>query len=147
MPFPRNKEHYIRCKQTNSESHRHTTPRITKQPLLQLSCEQRQKIECKYNVTLRRIHEVIVAVEKQNVLYISVCACVCAWLRGCGFTGACLRACSFNYPAWKAQPHCHLRPLRLQHIFRHYIIIRKKVTENKMCFDFLYNFYFKYFSL
>ena len=38
----------------------------------------------------------------------------------------------------------------LAHIFPHYLlnnIVWKKVTEQKMCFDFLYNFYLKHFSL
>jgi hypothetical protein len=47
-------------------------------------------------------------------------------------------------------PYCLLRPARLYSIFftlshkRHEL--RIKVIENKMCFDFLYNFCLEYFS-
>jgi hypothetical protein len=49
-----------------------------------------------YNVILRRVRETIVAVEKKEVLHISVRACLCV----CGRTGAgvCLRACSLTDP-------------------------------------------------
>jgi hypothetical protein len=41
--------------------------------------------------------------------------------------------------------YCHLWPVRLYHIFPHYLINgsiseKKKVLEHKMCFDLLYNF-------
>ena len=43
-----------------------------------------------------------------------------------------------------------LWPVRLYHIFPHYLIkgtiYEKNIIEHKMCFDFLYNFYLKYFS-
>ena len=39
-----------------------------------------------------------------------------------GGVGECLSACSLNYPACNAPPYCHLRPLWLHHIFRHYPI-------------------------
>ena len=44
-----------------------------------------------------------------------MCVCKC--------TGAhvCLRACSRTNPARNAPPYCHLRPLWLHHIFRHYL--------------------------
>jgi len=40
--------------------------------------------------------------------------------------------------------YCHLWPVRVYNIFPHYLIngaiFETKVTEHKMCFDFLYNF-------
>ena len=84
-----------------------------------------QDRQCTYNVALRRVHITIVAVEKQYVLYISVCVCArkrartwvsaCACARVCGYTvtgtSVCLRACSLTYPVCQQQaPYC-LRPL------------------------------------
>jgi len=47
-------------------------------------------------------------------------------------------------------PYCHLWSAPLYNIFPLYLtndtILEKKVTENKMCLDFLYNFCLKYFS-
>ena len=42
--------------------------------------------------------------------------------RRCTGAGVRMRACSLNYPAFNAPPYCHLRPLWLHHIFRHYLI-------------------------
>ena len=53
---------------------------------------------------------------------------VSAWVyvraSGCGCTGAgeWMRACSLTYPASNALASYCLRPLRLYHIFRHYLI-------------------------
>ena len=69
----------------------------------------KQHRQCRYNVTTRRVHETIVAVEKHQVQYY-ILACVC------------VHRCSLTYPARKAPPYCHLRPLWLHHIFRHYLI-------------------------
>jgi hypothetical protein len=39
-----------------------------------------QDRQCIYNVTMMRLREIIVVVEKQYVLHIlSVCVCVCVW--------------------------------------------------------------------
>jgi hypothetical protein len=61
----------------------------------------------------------IVAVEKQQVLHISVC--VCGWVGGCrcSYKDACvcLRACSLTYPACNAHTLCFLGPLWFHHIF------------------------------
>jgi len=61
--------------------------------------------------------------------------------------------CSLRYPAYNAYaPYCHLWPVRLYNIFSHYhingtIFEKKKVIEHEMCFDFLYSFCLKHFSL
>ena len=59
-------------------------------------------------------------------------------------------ACSFTNPVCIAPQYCHLRPLWLHHIFRHYLIngtiFGKKVTEHKTCFVILHNSYLKQFS-
>jgi hypothetical protein len=57
-----------------------------------------QQLQCAYNVTLRRVRETTVAVEKQYLLHISVfvlvrvgaCVCVCVGV------GARARACAFT---------------------------------------------------
>ena len=73
-----------------------------------------------------------------RITYVCVFArapeCVCVW--GGGLTGVCVRACSLTIPACKAPPYCHLRPLWLHHICRHYLIkdaIFGKRMEHKMC--------------
>ena len=54
--------------------------------------------------------------------------------------------CSLSYLACNADaPCCRLWPAPLYNIFPHFFINgtifeKKKVTENKMCFDFLYKF-------
>jgi len=60
--------------------------------------------------------------------------------------------CSLRHPAWIAHaPYCHLWPAQLYHIFPRYLtkgaIFEKKMTKYKMCFDFLYKFCLKHFSL
>ena len=58
-----------------------------------------------------------------------MCLCVCVRARvrarvcGCWCTGAdvCLRECSLTNPTWNAPPYCHLQPLWLHHIFRHFL--------------------------
>jgi len=74
-----------------------------------------------YNITLRRIHGIIVAVEKQKILL---------FLR--------VRVCGLSYPACNEHvPYCHPWQARLYNIFstlshkRHGS--RKKVIEHKMC--------------
>jgi len=63
-----------------------------------------------------------------------------------------VRVCGLRYPAWNAHaPYRHLWPVRFYYIFptlshkRH--DFWKIITEHKMCFDFLYNFCLKHFSL
>jgi len=54
--------------------------------------------------------------------------------------------CWFRYPAWSEHaPYCHLWHAQHCNIFPHYLINgtileKYKVTERKMCFDFLYKF-------
>jgi hypothetical protein len=36
-------------------------------------CTEKQDRQCTYNVTLRRVHETIVVVEKQEILHIGLC--------------------------------------------------------------------------
>ena len=83
-----------------------------------------------YNIKLRCVRASIVAVEK-NMTY-SECVSAALVIQH----ALCLRH--------------HLWPVRLYSIVPHYLIngtiSEKEVTENKMCFDFLYKFYLKYFS-
>jgi hypothetical protein len=100
---------------------------------------------------MRRVHETIVAVGKQQVLYISVCvrACVCVCVRvcvgggvgmECTGAGVCLRACSLTNPALNAPPYCNLRLLWLHHIFPLYLIngtiFGKRLLNIKCVFSF-----------
>jgi len=53
--------------------------------------------------------------------------------------------CSLSYPACFAlAPYCHLGPIRLYHIFPHYLkrhdFLKKSYWTKNMCFDFLYYF-------
>jgi hypothetical protein len=83
----------------------------------------KQGRQCTCNVILRRVHGTTLAVEKQKLLYISVYEHVRAGVRVREGVVVCLRACSLTYPACKTHaPYCHLRPLWIQHIFRHYLI-------------------------
>ena len=101
--------------------------------------------QCTCNVSLRGLHETSVAVKSSK--YLCVCArarargwrniyvCVCEC--GSNSVSVYLCACWLTYPVCHAQaPYC-LRPLRLHHIFRHYIKkrhdFRKKVTGHKIC--------------
>ena len=57
-----------------------------------------------------------------SITYICVCACVRACGCGCTGAGVCLRARSLINQALNAPPYCQMRPLWLNHIFRHYLI-------------------------
>jgi hypothetical protein len=66
-----------------------------------------------HNVTLRRVRATIIAVKKEWVFHI--CSCFC----------------SLKYAACNAHaPYCHLRPVRLNNIFPHYLI-NCKIFEKK----------------
>jgi hypothetical protein len=82
--------------------------------------------QCTCNATLRRVRESLLPWKRNNNTYLSVgvCACACARVcgRGCMGTDGCLRVCSLTNLACNAQPYCHLRPLWLHRIFRHYVI-------------------------
>jgi hypothetical protein len=84
-------------------------------------------------ITLRRVGITIFAVNKDKYHVFWVCVC------------------SFSYPACNALVpylYCHLCPVWFYHVFRNYLTngTIKKNIECKMCFDFLYTFFFKYFS-
>ena len=53
---------------------------------------------------------------------------------------ACAGTCSLSNPACNAPPFCHLRPLWLHHIYRHYLIngtiFGKKLLDIKRLFRF-----------
>ena len=71
-----------------------------------------------YNITLRRVRVIIIAVEKQYVLHI-------------------VRVYNLTYPACNAHaPYCHLWPARFYGIFPHYLTngtnFEKKIIEPKM---------------
>ena len=57
--------------------------------------------QCTYNVTMRRDHETIVAVEKKQVLqvYIGLCVHACAYVRACGYVGEWAYACAYVHMA------------------------------------------------
>jgi hypothetical protein len=38
-----------------------------------------------HNITFRRVHKIIVAVQKQYVLHIPLCVCVCVCVHACGY--------------------------------------------------------------
>jgi hypothetical protein len=99
------------------------------------SNKKAQDSQCAYNLTMRRFRSTIRLVEKPWVLH-NLIICIC----------------SLRYA------------MRMRHIvicglprstifFPHYLLNstifekKKKVTENKMCFDFLYNACLKHFSL
>jgi hypothetical protein len=68
-------------------------------------------MQCTYNVTMRRVHETIVAVEKQYVLHIGLCVrmLACIWVPG--HLGVCMRirAYSLANPARNAYaPYCYV---------------------------------------
>ena len=74
----------------------------------------KQEWQCTYNVTLGRIRETIVAVEKQYYIFL----CVHVWMG----VDARTRACSLTNPACNVLPCCHRRPLWFHHVFRYYPI-------------------------
>ena len=79
------------------------------------------------NVTLRRVHETIFAVESSKY-YIFLCVC------------------SLTYIACHEQGSYFLRPPWLRHIFRHFLtngmIFGKKSLNTKCVFYFIYFIYF-----
>jgi hypothetical protein len=77
---------------------------------------------CTYNVTHSRIHWCREKAESITYFCVRVRVCVCVW--GGGYASA----CSLTYPACNA--YCHLCPLSLHHILRHYLI-NGKIFEKK----------------
>ena len=94
----------------------------------------KQDRKCRYNVTLRRVHATIVAVEKQWVLHnLSVCIC------------------NLKHPANNAHaPYSQLWSAPLYSIFPHFLIngtiFGKSHWSRNKCFDILYNVCLKHFS-
>ena len=103
-----------------------------------------------HNVTFGCVRLTIVTVEK-TVLYIFVCVCVCVWVGGCTGAGIYFRACSITNPACNAPPYCHLRPVWLRHMFRHYLIngtiFEKNLLNMECVFWFSLQLVFKIFSI
>jgi hypothetical protein len=93
-----------------------------------------QDRQCTYNVTLRRVPAITVAVEKQWVLHkLSVCIC------------------SLRYPACNAHaPYCRLLPAPLYNNFPRYLIkgttFEKKILNTLRVFWISLKFCLKYFS-
>jgi hypothetical protein len=107
---------------------------------------------CTYKATLKSVHGNIDVVEKQNVLHISPCvrAClpVCTCVGARSWKCACARVALIN----QHETHRHSviwGPSGSTSFF--YIIwyterFSEKVTQYKMCFNFIYKFYLKHFS-
>jgi hypothetical protein len=57
-----------------------------------------------------------------NITYFHahICVCVCVCVRT--GTGMCLCVCNLTNPPCNTPSYCHLQPLWLYHIFRHYLI-------------------------
>ena len=112
----------------------------------QLSSNRQQDRQCTYNVTLKRIHEIIVAVEKQWVLHISVYVCVFVDALVRGRLGVCVRVCSFTYQASNVYVPCYsvISGRSIYHHIRHYLIngtiFRKKLLDIKFVFWFSLQF-------
>ena len=89
----------------------------------------------------RRVHEITFAVEKHEVLHISVCVCVGEQARECSFA----RVVLIKQHATRF--HIAIRILSGSTIFFDIYLINgtifEKCTEYKMCFYFQYNFYMK----
>jgi hypothetical protein len=91
----------------------------------------------------------VAAVEKQYYIFLCVCVCVCVCV--CGCAGVCVHACSHTSPAGNAPPYCHLRPLWLHHIFRHYLlngtVFGKRLQKIKCVFWFSTQLLFEKFLI
>ena len=92
-----------------------------------------------YNVTLICVRETIVAVENKISIVLFVCACACA--REC--------VALIIQHAKRYESYYTVICMDLPHfsVLSKKGILSKKITEDKVCFDFLYNFYLKNFSL
>ena len=82
--------------------------------------EVKQDRQCTYEVMLRRVCESLLQ-RKSNKYYIFLCVCQCV---RCAGAWALLCACarSLSNSACDGPPHCHLRPLWLEHIFQKFLI-------------------------
>ena len=80
--------------------------------------KKKQERQGTYNITLKRVRLTIVSLESNNYYVFRVCVC------------------SLRYPSCKEHaPYCHLCPVRLYHIFPHYLtnrtIFGKKLLNTK----------------
>jgi hypothetical protein len=131
---------------TRGDRHLHDLTDLVSILIILLLATQKDK-QCTYNVPIRRVHETIIAVKRQYylLLYAQARACVrVIVLLGAG-------ACILTYSACKEHaPYCDCG-FRVSDKFFGLVtktarFTGKKVTEQKMCFDFLCNFYLKHFS-
>ena len=80
----------------------------------------KQNSQCTYNVTSRRVHKTIVAMEKQlSIIYFCVCVHTCE--RGCR-KRVCTCACVALLIQHATRRHIAICGLWLHRIFRHYLI-------------------------
>jgi hypothetical protein len=100
-----------------------------------------------HNVTLRHIRKSFLPWKSNNIIYLSVCVCACAWVRGC------VHACSLAYRACNMyEPHCDIicgpsgSTTFLDIISQMAQFLRKSIEGKNMCVYFLYNFCLKHFS-
>ena len=71
--------------------------------------QSKQDRQCTYDVTLRRVQETIIAVQKQSVLHIGLCVHACACVRACGYPGAWACACAYVHIALLIQQATRMR--------------------------------------
>ena len=116
--------------------------KLKRKPSHRMRTQERQFT---YDVTIRCVRETIVAVARQQVLFISVCACAhvaaCVCVGRCQGACACARTRARVYPYLSSMQHacamfyCHLWPLPPSY-FRYLLINgtifekKKKVTEH-----------------
>jgi hypothetical protein len=132
-----------------------TTPVVlTSRPCLSFGrkVKHKQDRQCTYNVTLRRVHEPIVAVNS-NKYYILVCVCMLtqACVRACGYTNAWACACAYVHIALLIQHATRRRHIVTSFVAppspkhsSHYLINgaifgKKSYWIWNVCFHVLYN--------
>ena len=110
--------------------------------------KKKKDSQCTYNVTLKRVYETIVAVEKQQVLHISLCVHACACVRARGYSGAWVSACAYVHIALLFQHATRMRHVvtsfvaRLSPIYfstlahKRYDSRKKKLLNVKCVFSF-----------
>ena len=98
--------------------------------------EAKADSQCTYNVTWDAFAKPLLPWKAINITYL----CACGWVGVGERARVCLRACSLTYETCNAPPYCHLRPLWLHNIFRHYLIndmtLGIKLFNLKRCFWF-----------
>jgi hypothetical protein len=99
-----------------------------------------QDRQCTYNVTLRRIQEITVAVEK----HIGLCVHACRSVRACGYADAWACACAYVHVALLMQHATRMRPIVTSFVAPRSTLyfstlshkrcdFLKKVIEHEMC--------------